>query len=69
MDIGIMLIPIERKANNGECKREKCKDYDRNIHSKLDLISYLDCLYEKDLPDITSTSSDIPNQEYSDILH
>ena len=34
--VTFMLIPIEQEANNGECKREKCKDYDRNLHSKLD---------------------------------
>ena len=27
---------LEQEANNGECKREKCKDYDMNLHSKLD---------------------------------
>ena len=31
-----VTFPIEQEANNGECKRDKFKDYDRNLHSKLD---------------------------------
>ena len=32
---------LEQEANNGECKCDKCKDYDRNLHSNLDYYAWI----------------------------